>query len=331
MDIPLKMEFNSASHNSGEAGTDHDVIIIGGGPAGLTAALYNARSGLKVLLLERLATGGQIFITAEVENYPGVDSISGPELSRIMESQALKFGTKLEFDEVESIVDSGAIKAVHTAGGKVYKAPAVIISTGARYKDLGIPGEDFYRGKGVSNCATCDGAFYKGLEVAVVGGGETAVEEGVYLTKFASKVHLIHRRDRLRACKHAQESARNNPKINFIMDTVVDEIKGGPRGVEKLLLSNVKTGIKSELNASGIFVFIGFNPNTAFLKGFIDMDEQGYVKVNPDMSTSREGVFACGDCVQKSLRQVVTAAGDGATAAYTAEHYLDRLKGTEYK
>lgn len=307
-----------------------DVIIIGGGPAGLTAAIYNSRAGLDVFMIEKLAAGGQIFITAEVENYPGIDIISGPELSVAMENQARKFGARIEYDEVEKIEDGPEnIKTVYTASGKQHKTYSIIISTGAKYKSLGVPGEDLYRGKGVSNCATCDGAFYKNMEVAVVGGGETAVEEGEYLTRFASKVHIIHRRDRLRASKSAQEKAMKNPKINFIFDSVVDEISG-TTGVEKVRLSNIKTGIKSELMVKGVFVFVGLVPNTSFLKGYLDMDEQGYIKADVSMKTSMSGVFACGDCIVKELRQVVTATGDGAVASYSAQKYLDKIKGCEY-
>jgi thioredoxin reductase (NADPH) len=308
----------------------YDVIIIGGGPGGLTAALYNARSGLNVLMIEKLAAGGQIFITAEVENYPGIDRISGPELAIAMENQARKFGARIEYDEVISIEDGpGKQKTVVTAMGKKYIGFSIIISTGARYRNLGVHGEDLFRGKGVSNCATCDGAFYKNKEVAVVGGGETAVEEGVYLTRFASKVHIIHRRDRFRASKSAYDMAVKNPKINIVFDTVVEEIFG-EKGVDGLKLRNVKTNESSALAVSGVFVFVGFLPNTEFLKGYLDMDEAGNIKTDMDMATSKEGVFACGDCIVKKLRQVVTAAGDGAVAAYSAEHYSDKLKGCEY-
>jgi thioredoxin reductase (NADPH) len=307
-----------------------DVVIIGGGPAGLTAAIYNSRSGLNVLMIEKLAAGGQIFITSEVENYPGIDLISGPELSIAMENQAKKFGTRIEYDEVDKVEDGpGEFKTVHTVSGKQYKTYVVVISTGAKYKNIGVPGEELFRGKGVSNCATCDGAFYKNLEVAVIGGGETAVEEGEYLTRFASKVHIVHRRERLRASVSAQEKAMKNPKINFIFDSVLEEI-AGVSGVDRIRISNLKTGVKSDLPVKGVFVFIGLVPNTSFLKGYVDMDEQGYVKTDASMNTSRAGVFACGDCIAKDLRQVVTAAGDGAVASYSAQHYIDRIKGQEY-
>lgn len=330
MDLSFKIDGNSSQAQGDSVRLNPDIIIVGGGPAGLTAAIYNARSGYNVLMLEKLASGGQIFITAEVENYPGIDMISGPELSIVMENQAKKFGTRIEFDEVLRIEDGpGEYKTVHTASGMSYKAGAVIISTGARYKNIGVPGEELFRGKGVSNCATCDGAFYRNMEVAVIGGGETAVEEGEYLTRFASKVHIIHRRDRLRASKSAQEKAMKNPKINFIFDSVVEEI-AGTGGVEKVMLKNLKSGAKTELMVKGVFVFIGLVPNTAFLKDYVEMDEQGYIKADSSMKTSKPGVFACGDCIAKDLRQVVTATGDGANASYSAQKLVDRLKGQEY-
>ncbi|MEI7542328.1 MAG: thioredoxin-disulfide reductase [bacterium] len=307
-----------------------DVVIIGGGPAGLTAAIYNSRAGMNVLMIEKLAAGGQIFITAEVENYPGIDVISGPELSIAMENQARKFGTRIEYDEVEKIIDGpNEYKTVHTTSGKQYKTKAIIISTGAKYKSIGVPGEELFRGKGVSNCATCDGAFYKNMEIAVIGGGETAVEEAEYLTRFASKVHIIHRRDRLRATKSAQDKALKNPKINLIFDSVLEEI-AGVSGVDKIKIVNTKTGAKSELAVKGVFVFVGLVPNTNFLKGYVDLDAQGYIKTDASMNTSRPGVFACGDCIVKELRQVVTATGDGAVASYTAQHYIDKMNGQEY-
>ncbi len=330
----MDLTFDVGAGNKDESASvalNPDVIIVGGGPAGLTAAIYNSRAGMNVLMIEKLAAGGQIFITAEVENYPGIDMISGPELSIAMENQAKKFGTRIEYDEVLKIEDGpGDCKTVHTAAGKQYKAGAVIISTGAKYKEAGIKGEEFFRGKGVSNCATCDGAFFKNQEVAVIGGGETAVEEGEYLTRFASKVHIIHRRDRLRATKSAQEKALKNGKINIIFDTIVEEI-AGLGGVEKVFIKNLKTGIISEMPVKGVFVFVGLDPNTSFLRGYLDMDQYGYIRTDASMKTSRKGVFACGDCIVKELRQVVTAAGDGAVASYSAQQYVDRIKGCEYK
>lgn len=304
-----------------------DVIIIGGGPAGLAAALYTARAGLSTLVLEKLSVGGQIFLTYEVENYPGIEKITGPELIKAMENQALAFGTVIHSDEVLSIAEAeNGLKEIKGASGTSYKAISVIIASGASYRDLGVPGETDLKGRGVSNCATCDGAFYRNVEVAVVGGGDTAVEEGIFLTKFASKVHVIHRRDKLRAIKTIQDRAFANPKMNFIFDSVVEEIKG-ERGVESLVMKNIKTNASSVLAVKGVFVFIGLVPHTGFLKGTVEMDAQGYIKADSEMKTSVKGIFAAGDCIQKSLRQVVTAAGDGAVAADTARHYVEKIKG----
>lgn len=305
----------------------YDMVIVGGGPGGLTAAIYAARSGYTVMVVEKIAAGGQIFVTAEVENYPGIEKISGPELAMAMESQAKKFGVVFEFDEVTSVEDGpDALKTIVCSSGKRLSGRCVIISTGASYKALGAPGEELFRGKGVSNCATCDGAFYKNLEVAVIGGGDTAIEEGDYLTRFASKVHIIHRRREFRACRISVDRARKNPKINFILDTVVEEIAGNT-GVEKLKLRNLKTDEKSELMISGVFIFVGMDPNTGFLKGYVDTDAAGYIKTGMYMNTSRPGIFACGDCIVKKLRQVVTAAGDGATAFQSASEYIEKLNG----
>jgi len=329
MENPFVIDTGSAE-KGGEIPADLDVIIIGGGPSGLAAALYNARAGFKVLVIEKLSLGGQIFLTNDIENYPGIEKVSGPALIKVMEKQAKNFGAHFVFDEVEKIEDKGKnLKEVLTASGMSYKAPAVIISSGAKYRDLGVPGEEKFRGKGISNCATCDGAFYRNMEVAVVGGGDTAVEEGLFLTRFASKVYIIHRRDRLRAIKAIQDRAFSNSKIEFVLDSVVEEVKG-ENGVEQVVIKNVKSGGKSELKVKGLFVFIGLIPNTGFIKGFVDTDSTGYIKTDREMKTSREGVFACGDCVSKNLRQAITAAGEGAEAAYSAQHYVERLKGTEY-
>jgi thioredoxin reductase (NADPH) len=327
MDNPFKIDLGQIA--TGPAPQDADVLIIGGGPAGMTAALYCGRAGLKTVLLEKFSPGGQITVTAHVENYPGIDSITGPELTAVFEKQARKFGAFIEFDEVAGISDSAGKKQVKTASGKTYTCAALIIATGASYKELGVPGESKFRGRGVSNCATCDANFYKNLEVAVVGGGDTAVEEGDYLTKFASKVYIIHRRDRLRAAKVIQDRAFKNPKMEFIYDSVVEEIAGN-KSVEKVRVKNVKTGVQKELPVSGVFVFVGLVPGTGFAKGFVEMDSQGYIKTDLEMRTSVPGVFAAGDCVAKDLRQVVTAAGDGATAAFQAQHWVEKIKGTEY-
>jgi thioredoxin reductase (NADPH) len=246
-----------------------------------------------------------------------------------MEKQAKNFGAYFVYDEVTGLNDAGRKKEVKTASGAVYTAFALIIATGAKYRELGVPGEAKYKGRGVSNCATCDAAFYRNMDVAVIGGGDTALEESDFLTKFAKKVYLIHRRDRFRAAKIIQDRTLINPKIEFIYDTVAEEISG-TKTVEKLRLKNLKTGVLRDIPVAGVFVFIGLIPGTDFMKGFVDMDADGHIKADCEMRTSREGVFACGDCIAKDLRQVVTAAGDGATAAYKAQHWVDKLKGTEY-
>jgi len=277
-----------------------------------------------------MALGGQIFLTNEIENYPGIENISGPELIKVMEKQAVNFGVNFIYDEAVSVQNNGVgRKAVKTASGKEFVSTTLILSTGAKYRDIGVPGEAKFKGRGISNCATCDGAFYKGLEIAVVGGGDTAVEEAIFLTKFASKVYVIHRRDRLRAVKSIQDRAFANSKIEFIFDSVVEEIKGD-KGVESVSCKNLKTGDVRGLAVKGLFVFIGLIPNTDFLRGTVELDDYGYIKVDGEMKTSAEGIFACGDCVSKNFRQAITAAGDGANAAYSAQHYTEKIKGTEY-
>ncbi len=308
---------------------EYDVIIIGGGPAGLTAAIYSARAGIKTLILERISVGGQIFLTADVENYPGIDRISGPDLIAIMEQQAKKFGVDFIFEEAINIEEKDKKFFIHTSSGNTYSCLAVIIATGAKYKELNVPGESKLKGRGVSNCATCDGAFYKNMDVAVVGGGDTAVEEAIFLTRFVNKVYLIHRRDRLRAAKIIQDKAFNNSKIQFVYDTVVEEIIGDKK-VEAIKTKNLKTNEIKVFPVSGVFVFIGLVPNTDLVKSILDIDEMGYIKTDIEMNTSKQGIFACGDCIQKKLRQVITAAGDGAIAAYNAQHYVEKIKGTEY-
>ncbi len=325
MDNPFTININPGAPKE-EPGV-YDLIVIGGGPAGLTAALYASRAGLSTLLLEKLAVGGQIFLTYEVENYPGIEKITGPELVKSMENQALAFGTVIKSEEVLSVGNKeGGVREIKTASGAVFRSYAVILAPGASYRDLGVAGEAKLKGRGVSNCATCDGAFYRNVEVAVVGGGDTAIEEGIFLTKFASKVHVIHRRDKLRAIKTIQDRAFANPKMNFIYDSVVEEVQG-EKGVESLKIKNVKTGAVSQLPVKGVFVFIGLVPHTAFLKGTVEMDGEGYLKADAQMKTGAEGIFAAGDCIQKTLRQVVTAAGDGAVAADSARHYVEKVKG----
>ncbi|MGB9780749.1 thioredoxin-disulfide reductase [Caldanaerobacter sp.] len=303
----------------------YELIILGGGPAGLTAGLYAARSRLKTVLIEKTYLGGQIVNTYQLENYPGYEEITGADLVAKMEAQVKKHGLEIVLEDVESLDITGEIKRVKTANNKVYEAKAIILAMGATPRKLGVPNEDRFIGAGISFCATCDGAFYRDAVVAVIGGGNTAVEDALYLTKFAKKVYIIHRRDQLRATKIEQEKAFANEKIEFIWNTVVVDVEG-EYGVERIRLRNVKTGEESTLNVDGVFVAIGYDPNTELVKGIVELDEYGYIITDDDMRTNIPGVFAAGDIRHKLLRQVITAAGDGATAAYAAEKYIESLK-----
>jgi thioredoxin reductase (NADPH) len=302
----------------------HDIIIIGGGPAGLTAGLYTARARLNVVLLERLAPGGQVLNTDWVENYPGFpDGISGFELVERMKTQAERFDLPIELEEVMELAFSPEKKTVVTNKRRL-EAKALIIATGATPKKLGIEGEDLLTGKGVSYCATCDGPFYKDQEVVVIGGGDTALEEAIFLTRFASTIHLAHRRDELRAVKLLQDRAMAQKKIKFIWDTIPLKILG-ENGVEGIELKNVKTGEISRKEAQGVFIFIGTIPNADLIKGMVTQDESGFVISDDKTQTSVPGVFAAGDIRAKPWRQISTAVGEGATAAFYAEKYLEDL------
>ena len=304
---------------------DYDLIIIGGGPAGLTAGLYASRAKLNTLLLEKITPGGQILVTDWVENYPGFpEGISGADLVTKMADQAKKFGMAIESGEVISVDFSKPIKSVKLAD-KTLTCRAVIITSGASPKKLGIPGEDIFYGKGVSFCATCDGPFYKDRVVAAVGGGDTAVQESVYLTKFAKKVYLIHRRDQLRAEAILQDRAIKNDKIEIVWDSVVTDIIGGLTNVEKIKIKNVKSGDIKELMVDGCFIWVGIEPNTQFLGDAVKMNEWGFIEVDDHMATSVPGVFAAGDVRITPLRQVVTAVGDAAIAAFSAQHYIESV------
>ena len=300
----------------------YEIVIIGGGPAGLTAGIYGSRSKRDTLIIEKLLPGGQVGLTDLVENYPGFpDGIDGPDLVKRMEEQAKKFGTEILTDEIIDISLTGDVKEIVGRNG-VYKAKTVIIASGAEPRKLGVPGEKEFTGKGVSYCATCDGAFFEGQEIAVVGGGDTAVQEAIYLTQFAKKVTIIHRRDKLRASKILQERAFKNEKIEFLWDSVVTEIIGDKR-VEKIKVKNVKTKEESIIEKNGIFIYIGLVPNTDYLKGKIKLSEDGYIITDENMKTDIEGVYAAGDIRKKSLRQIVTAVADGAQAAMSAVEYLE--------
>ncbi|MBR6224529.1 MAG: thioredoxin-disulfide reductase [Firmicutes bacterium] len=309
---------------------NYDLIIIGDGPAGLSAGLYAGRARLNTLIIEKQKNGGQIVITDEIENYPGcIEGETGPTLIDRMVKQTEKFGVDHVFDTVTDMDLTGDVKTVKCLHEE-YSAKAVIIAAGANPVNIGCPGEKEFSGKGVSYCATCDAAFFEDFEVYVVGGGDAAVEEAMYLTKFARKVTIIHRRNELRAARSIQDKAFANPKIDFMWDTVVEEIKGDGI-VESMVVKNVKTGELTEVFADeddgtfGIFVFIGFRPNTEVFKGHVEMDEKGYILTDPDMHTNVPGVFAAGDIRQKSLRQVVTACADGAIAAVQAGKYIEEM------
>ncbi|WP_341201416.1 thioredoxin-disulfide reductase [Planomicrobium okeanokoites] len=307
-----------------EAEKIYDVIIIGAGPAGMTAAVYTSRANLSTLMIERGIPGGQMANTEEIENYPGFDHILGPDLSTKMFDHAKKFGAEYAYGDVKGIVDGEEYKTV-TAGSKEYKARAVILTTGAEYKKMGIPGETELGGRGVSYCAVCDGAFFKQKNLIVVGGGDSAVEEGVYLTRFADKVTIVHRRDELRAQKILQDRAFANDKIDFIWSHTVKEIKGDNGKVSGVTLVSTKDGEETEKEIHGVFIYIGMLPLT---KPFADLgilNDEGYVVTNEKMETSVPGIYAAGDLRDKTLRQVVTATGDGSIAAQAAQHYIEEL------
>jgi len=306
---------------------NYDIIIIGGGPAGLTAGLYASRARMRTLLIEKLSPGGQAALTEIIENYPGFpEGILGPKLMEKMKEQAIKTGLEIISGEVTEIeVKKGIIKTKD----REHKTLAIIIASGAHPQKLGVLGEDRLLGKGVSYCATCDGPLSKGQDIVVVGGGDSAVEEALFLTKFARKVTLIHRRDRLRAAKILQGRALANERIEFIWDSVVTEILG-KEGVNRVKMKNKKTGEEKEIPCKGVFISIGIIPATEFLKGLINMDEKGYLLTDEDMKTSVEGVYACGDCRKKLLRQIITACGEGALAAFAATKYVEELKGMAY-
>jgi thioredoxin reductase (NADPH) len=303
-----------------------NVVIIGSGPAGLTAALYGARANLQPLVIEGLEAGGQLMITTMVENYPGYrDGVLGPDLMADMRAQAEKFGTEIVQGHVTAVDLSTRPFTIRT-DETVFTASAVIVATGASARLLGLPSERSLMGRGVSTCATCDGYFFRGQEIAVVGGGDSAMEEAVFLTKFATKVTVVHRRETLRASKIMQDKARANPKVAWLLNHEVQEIRDtGKREVTAMVVRHAVTGEKTEVPVSGVFVAIGHTPNTALFKGQLAMDADGYLVTHEGAKTNVEGVFACGDVQDRVYRQAITAAGSGCMAALDAEHYLDGI------
>jgi thioredoxin reductase (NADPH) len=302
-----------------------NVIIIGSGPAGLTAALYTARANLHPLLIEGLEAGGQLMLTTMVENFPGHrDGIMGPDLMAEMRAQAGKFGADLVQDHVTSVDVCSEPMIVKTPSAE-YTTKTIIVATGASARLLGLPSERTLMGHGVSTCATCDGYFFRGQEIAVVGGGDSAMEEAVFLTRFASKVTVVHRRDTLRASKIMQDKARGNPKIAWMLNSEVEEINGPAGAVAGMVVRHNVTGVRTEIPASGVFVAIGHTPNTSLFKGQLELDANGYIVTHDGAKTSVSGVFACGDVQDHVYRQAITAAGTGCMAAMDAEHFLDNI------
>lgn len=303
----------------------YDVIIIGAGPAGMTAAVYTSRANLSTLMIERGIPGGQMANTEEVENYPGFETILGPDLSTKMFEHAKKFGAEYAYGDVAEIIDGDEYKTIRVSG-KEYKALAVIISSGAEYKKMGIPGENELGGRGVSYCAVCDGAFFKGKNLVVVGGGDSAVEEGAFLTKFANKVTIVHRREQLRAQKILQDRAFANEKVDFIWNTTLKEINGKDGKVASVTLVSTVDGTEKEFETDGVFVYVGMLPLTKPFLSLGILNENGYIVTNEKMETSVPGIFGAGDVREKMLRQIVTATGDGSIAAQAAQHYIEHLK-----
>jgi thioredoxin reductase (NADPH) len=303
----------------------YDVLIIGAGPAGLTAGIYAARGGLKTGIIEMGMPGGQAASTEKIENYPGFpEGIGGYELMNKFHLQAQAYGAEFIFEEVQTLELQGNVKKIHT-DSQTLESKTVIIAAGSKPRSLNVPGEQTFHGRGVSYCATCDGAFFKGKKVVVIGGGDAALEEGSYLTKFADEVTIIHRRTDFRAAQIAVERAKNNPKIRFVLESVVEEILGSDH-VEGVKVHNLKTDEKSILAADGVFVYVGTEPNDKFLKGELEVEKRGYIITGNLLQTNINGVFAAGDIRDTSLRQVATAVGDGALAAVEVEKYLAEMK-----
>lgn len=303
----------------------YDVVVIGAGPGGMTAALYASRANYSVAMIDRGIYGGQMNNTAEIENYPGFKSIMGPDLAQNMYDSSINFGAEYVYGSVESITDLGDTKLVKTDSEEI-EAKVVIIGTGSEYKKLGVLGEDEFGGRGVSYCAVCDGAFFKNKDVVVVGGGDSAIEEGLYLTKIANSVTVIHRRDQLRAQKVSQERAFANEKMNFVWNTNVEEILGDENKVTGVRVRNNQTGEESTIDAAGVFIYVGLNPMTEPFKDLGITDDDGWIETNDQMETKVPGVYAVGDVRKKDLRQITTAVGEGGTAGQQAFKYIEAHK-----
>ncbi len=303
-----------------------DVIILGGGPAGLTAAIYLSRARVRTLLLTEGTPGGQMTLTHEIANYPGIEKINGYMLGSVMKKQATAFGALVRGNvDISSFSLDGPAKRVTTAAGETYTAGAIILATGGRSRTLGVPGEDTFKGKGISYCATCDGDFFTGKEIVVVGGGNSALEEAVSLTKYATKVTIVHQFDHFQAFQYAVDEAKANPKISFVMSSTIASFYGDEK-LEGVKIRNLITGEDTDFRTDGVFIFIGYVPNTEWLNGHVKMNERGEIITGPDMSTNIEGVFSAGDANAKRYRQVTTAVADGTIAALAAADYLHSQK-----
>jgi len=309
----------------------YDAIVIGAGPAGLTAGIYLSRAKLKTLIINEGIVGGQMVLTHEIANYPGVESISGYQLANIMKKQARTFGCDIRSNVIIKEINlHGEVKSLSLVDGSVYTSNSIILTPGGRSRNLGVPGEDSFKGKGISYCATCDGDFFTGKEIMVVGGGNSELEEAVSLTKYASKVTIVHQFGHFQAFEHAIEEAKNHPKINFIMESSIVAFHGS-ENLESVDIKHLKTGEIINLKTDGTFVFIGYIPNTEFLIGKVELNQWGEIIVKSDMSTGLEGVYAAGDSVAKRYRQVTTAVGDGTVAALAASNYLHESKANHKK
>jgi thioredoxin reductase (NADPH) len=308
----------------------YDAIVIGAGPAGLTAGIYLSRARLKTLIINEGTVGGQLVLTHEIANYPGVESMSGYQLANVMKKQAVSFGCDIKSNTgISQLNPEGDIKSIILTDGSTYTSYSIILTPGGRSRTLGVTGEDKFKGRGISYCATCDGDFFTGREIVVVGGGNSALEEAVSLTKYAGKVTIVHQFDHFQAFEHAIEEARSNPKISFIMESAVTAFNGND-SIESIDIMNNTTGKTINYKTDGVFIFIGYVPNTEFLKDKVNLNKWGEIEVDPDMATNINGVFAAGDSIAKRYRQVTTAVGDGTVAALTASNYIHEFK-SKYK